>query len=168
MGLLILLRHAKAVRDHEAESDRARDLTARGRRDATAAGVALVEAGLAPRSMRVSPAQRTRATAHIVRPMLTSPPTVELIEPLYMAEPQEIWDECADGFGAGVMAVGHNPGLHALAALLTSRSGERSLLARRLIEGLPTSAWVAFEVESGTLESVAPRLVAGWSPKGGD
>jgi phosphohistidine phosphatase len=168
MGLLILLRHAKAVRDHEAESDRARDLTARGRRDAAAAGAALVEAGLAPLVMRVSPAERTRSTAHIVRPLLTTPPSVELIEPLYMAGVRDIWDECEDAIDRGVIVVGHNPGMHALVALLVNRSGERSSLARRLIEGLPTSTWAAFDVEGGPIESVAPRLLAGWSPKGED
>jgi len=165
MGLLVLLRHAKAVRDHEAESDRARELTPRGRRDAAAAGRALVEAGLAPLTMRVSPSARTRATAHIVRPLLAAPPAVELIEPLYMAGPQEIWRECADAVDAGVMVVGHNPGLHALAVLLAGRSGERSQLVRRFAEGLPTSAWAAFDVEGDALQSTSARLLAAWSPK---
>lgn len=165
MGLLILLRHAKAVRDHEAESDRARDLTPRGRRDASAAGRALVEANLAPRTMRVSPSARTRATAHIVRPMFSDAPSIEVSESLYMAGPEEIWDECADAIDAGVIIVGHNPGLHALAALLAARSGERSQLARRLAEGLPTSAWAAFQVDSDALPSTSAKLLSAWSPK---
>lgn len=166
MGQLILLRHAKAVRDHEAESDRARDLTGRGRRDSAAAGAAMVAAGLAPRSMRVSPAVRTRATAHIVRPLFGAPPTVEVIERLYMAGASEIWDECVDAVGAGVMAVGHNPGLHELVAELIERSGDRSSLARRLLEAFPTAAWAAFEVEEAPLASASAKLIAGWSPKG--
>lgn len=165
MGLLILLRHAKAVRDHDAESDRARDLTQRGRRDAAAAGAAIAAAGLAPTAMLASPAQRTRETAAMVRPLLPVPPEVAFIEALYMADVDDIWRAAHAQIESGVVVVGHNPGLHALAALLVERSGERSALARQVVDNLPTAAWVAFEVDGAPLESTRARLVAGWSPK---
>ena len=62
MRTLILLRHAKAVRAHEADSDEARALTPRGRRDAAAAGAAMAEGALKPALALVSTAQRTRET----------------------------------------------------------------------------------------------------------
>jgi phosphohistidine phosphatase len=54
MRTLILMRHAKAVRAHEADSDEARGLTGRGRRDAAAAGEAMRAAGLKPALALVS------------------------------------------------------------------------------------------------------------------
>ena len=56
MRTLILFRHAKAVRAHEAESDEARGLTGRGRREAALAGAAMEDAGLKPTLALVSTA----------------------------------------------------------------------------------------------------------------
>jgi phosphohistidine phosphatase len=163
MGLLILLRHAKAVRDHEAPSDRARGLTGRGRRDAAAAAAAIADQGLKPGALVASSAVRTQETAAIVRDALGLPLTLR--DSLYHAGPETIWDEAQTGLARGVIIVGHNPGLHELVATLVGRGGDRSALARRLMDDFPTSAWAAFDVEEAELPSARATLAGGWSPK---
>lgn len=165
MPLLVLMRHAKAVRDHEAPSDRARGLTARGRRDAGAALAALRESGMTPGRIVASSALRTRETAEIVAAGLSGGAPV-FRDDLYLAESAAIW-EALRPFGAdGVMVVGHNPGLHDLVATLVRRSGDGSTLARHFLGAFATSDWAAFEVEDEPLGSAAAKLVAGFVRKG--
>lgn len=59
---LIILRHAKAADPDDYATDIERPLTARGRRDAAAAGAWLAAQGLVPDSVLCSPAVRTRET----------------------------------------------------------------------------------------------------------
>jgi phosphohistidine phosphatase len=165
MGLLILLRHGKAERDHEAPDDRARRLVSRGRRDAASAAEAVTAAGLFAGRVLASPAARTRETAEIaVEALGWSAPVYA--ETLYLAEAEEIWRLAQGAVGGGVMIVGHNPGMHDLVRDLIGRSGDRSALARSLSGDFPTSAWAAFDVEEDDYRSVVPRFRAGWSPKG--
>ncbi len=167
MGLLILLRHAKAERESEAPSDRARALTARGRADAVNAAAALRDGEFTPAAVLASSAVRTRETAVIVRDALAVPAPVTLLERLYLAEPDTLWEAARAMTVGRVLLVGHNPGLETLAGDLIARSGDRSALARGLLEDFPTAAWAAFDVTDDPLESVAARFVGGWSPKGG-
>ncbi|MDX2235471.1 MAG: histidine phosphatase family protein [Hyphomonadaceae bacterium] len=165
MGLLILLRHSKAEREHEAPSDRARALTGRGRSDAAAAAIALREAAVTIGAVLASSAVRTRETAGIVRDALNLAAPVTLLDRLYLAEPDVIWAAARGAVGDGAMVVGHNPGLHALVASFIDRSGDRSSLARGFLQDFPTAAWAAFDADNDDLESVAPRFLGGWSPK---
>ncbi|MGL5849545.1 MAG: SixA phosphatase family protein, partial [Phycicoccus sp.] len=59
---LILLRHAKAE-EGDAERDHERELTARGRRDARAAGAWLHEHGIGVDEVLCSTSERTQQTA---------------------------------------------------------------------------------------------------------
>ncbi len=164
MKTLILLRHAKAVRDHEAPSDRARVLTSRGRRDAAAAGAALSAAGLKPDFALISPAARTRETAHIALGDV-APLDTRVDEELYLCEPETIW-AAARGIAADVViVVGHNPGLHALAAHLVAQSHDNSRTARALREDFPTSAFAAFSIDGDSIEAPGARLIASWRPE---
>ena len=168
MSLLILMRHAKAVREHEAASDRVRDLTEAGLRDAAAAAAAIRDAGFAPARMLASPASRTRMTAHAAREALPSVTELVLVEPLYLATAETIWAEVRDAFTAtGMMVVGHNPGLHELAAAWIERDRDRSSLARALTDGMATSAWAAFEVEEDAPFGGAVKLLGGSASRGG-
>jgi len=89
MRTLILLRHGKAVRDHEAPSDEARPLTDRGRREAAQAGREIAAARLAPARALISTAQRTRETAEAALAELG--PLVRTFAPdLYMAGPETV------------------------------------------------------------------------------
>lgn len=166
MPVLILMRHAKAVREHEAPSDRARGLTPRGRREAALAAQAMRDRGHAPQSVLASNAVRTVETAVIVGGVVA--PTAELtyVDDLYLASAETIWSEAlpsASSTEKSVLVVGHNPGLHELAIMLIERSGDRSQLARAFLDDMPTSAWTVFEVEGGDLESSTARFVGGWT-----
>ena len=169
MSVLILMRHAKAVRETEAATDRLRELTDRGRRDGATAAAEIVDAGYAPTSIVTSPAARTLATARIVRDALAHAPALVIAEPLYLSTPSMIWAEIrADLTDGGMLVVGHNPGMHALVADWLDRARDRSALARAFMDGFPTSAWAAFEVEEGPYEGVAAKLLGGGARPRGD
>jgi len=163
---LILLRHSKAVRPHEAAHDRARGLTGRGRREAREAGEAIAALDLRPSIALVSPAERTRETWAIAGAALPWKPRTIETDALYDASAEAIWREAheaalAEQSGSGVIIVGHNPGLHDLTALLIAQAGDRSGAARRLSEHLPTSGFAAFTLAGETLLAAGPSLV-GW------
>jgi len=167
MPVFILMRHAKAVRDHEAASDRARGLTARGRREALLAAGAMREQGLVPTVVRASNAVRTVETAVIAGGDIAPDAAPAYDDDLYLADPQTIWaaaDHAAPVAAACVLMVGHNPGMHELVATLIERSGDRSALARAFLGDMPTASWAAFEVEGGELESTSSRFIGAWSP----
>src|SRR3954454_9748449 len=105
---LWLLRHGEAV-PHDSKPDPDRELTARGERQALAAGAALARLGVEFAACYTSPKVRARDTARLA------------CEPLNV-EPEEV-DELANGFDSGdardlllahgddarVLAVGHEP-----------------------------------------------------------
>jgi len=163
MKTLILMRHAKAVREHEAPSDQARRLTGRGRRDAEAAGAALTAEGLKPDVALVSAAQRTRETAFLALAHI-SPITARVDETLYLAAPETIWAAALASGGETVLVIGHNPGLQELAADLVRQASDRSRAARETSENFPTAAFAAFEVSGETRAAAGPRLLAAWRP----
>lgn len=164
MPVLILMRHAKAVRDHEAESDEARGLTPRGLADAAAAGKELISLGLTPDVALVSTAQRTRQTWEGLGVLAAN---VRFEPRLYLAQGETIWDLAQPALmnAERVLCVGHNPGSHDLIGELVRATHDRSRLALALLEHLPTMGFAAFAVEPGPLTAAAPRLLAAWRPK---
>ena len=163
MRTLILMRHAKAVRAHEADSDKARGLTERGRREAAAAGAAMAAAGLKPDLALVSTSQRTRETAAHALPNFTLETRFE--EALYHAAPESIWDAFAACDGACVVVIGHNPGMAELASGLVRQAHDGSKLAREFSGHFPTAAFAAFEVKGDLMRAAGPRLFAAWKPE---
>ncbi|MBL8551564.1 MAG: histidine phosphatase family protein [Hyphomonadaceae bacterium] len=161
MQHLILLRHSKAVRHHEAPDDLSRGLTARGRREAGEAGAAIAALGLTPSAGLISPSLRTRETWKLASAAMPWQPKAIVSEGLYSAGPEDIWD-LAEATGAeGVIVVGHNPGLGELVAHLIQQSHARSKGALALMEHLPTSGFAAFELTGETFEAPGPNLL-GW------
>ncbi|MEQ1707705.1 MAG: histidine phosphatase family protein [Terricaulis sp.] len=168
MRTLILLRHAKAVRAHEAESDEARALTGRGRHEAALVGAAIEDAGLKPQLALVSAAQRTRETAaHGLQNFALE---TRFEDALYLAAPEGIWDAFVSTDSESVVIVGHNPGIGELVSLLIHQAHDGSKLAREFSGHFPTAAFAAFEVKGDLLRAAGPRLLAAWKPhgKGGD
>lgn len=165
MRTLILLRHAKAVRPDEAESDKARGLTGRGRREAALAGAAIADAGLRPEVALVSTAQRTRETAQ--HAFAGAPPETRFEEALYHASLESIWDAFTASDAESVVVVGHNPGLGELVSYLVHQAHDGSRLARDVASGFPTSAFAAFEVKGERLGAAGPQLIAAWKPDRG-
>jgi phosphohistidine phosphatase len=162
MLTLILFRHAKAVRAHEANSDEARGLTGRGRRDAAAAGAAMEDAGLKPTLALVSKSERTRETAAFGLQNFALETRVD--GALYHAPPEGIWDAFIASDAESVVIVGHNPGMAELVSILVHQAHDGSKLAREFAGHFPTAAFAAFEIKGDLLRAAGPRLVAAWKP----
>jgi phosphohistidine phosphatase len=166
MRTLILLRHAKAVRAHEADSDEARGLTGRGRRDAAAAGVAMASAGLKPTLALVSSSERTRQTAAYGLADFGLETRFE--DALYHAAPESLWDAFSASDAESVVIVGHNPGIGELVSKLVHQAHDGSKLAREFSGHFPTAAFAAFEIKGELIRAAGPRLLAAWKPDRGE
>lgn len=162
MRSLILFRHAKAVSAHEADSDKARALTGRGRRDAAAAGAAMEDAGLKPNLALISTSQRTRETAEHGLANFTAEARFD--ESLYHAAPEEIWAAFAASEAESVVIVGHNPGMAELVSALIRQAHDNSKRARDFVGHFPTAAFAAFEIKGDLMQAAGPRLIAAWKP----
>ncbi len=129
--------------------DRDRLLTDRGRIDATRMGLYLVRHNLTPSHASVSPAARTMETWALASAGLQPPLLAAEDDRIYEASAATLFEIVAGAptSATAVMIVGHNPGLHELAVVLTA-SGE--LDARtRLREELPTSGLVVIDFAFG-------------------
>lgn len=162
MRTLILLRHAKAVRAQEADSDEKRGLTGRGRRDAAAAGAAMAAAGLKPGLALVSTAERTRQTAEHGLAAVVAETFFE--DALYHAAPESIWDAFSASDAESVVIVGHNPGIGDLVSMLVHQAHDGSKLAREFSGHFPTAAFAAFEIKGELMCAAGSRLIAAWKP----
>ncbi len=151
---LLLLRHARAVTAQEEESDasdRSRALSPGGRRDAAALGEQLRQRALAPEQALVSPALRTRETFDLLCPFAPASPRSTFPDALYLAAPRTLLAMLRerDEARGSLLLVGHNPGLHELALILT---GGHELLRA----GFPTCTLALFGFE-GSWAGLAPR-----------
>jgi phosphohistidine phosphatase len=157
MHQLLLLRHAKSSWSDAGSADRDRPLNARGRRAAATMRGAMLELGLVPDLILVSPALRTMETMRALEPW-DDTPLVEPREDLYLAGETKLLAalrEVAETVRT-VLLIGHNPGLHDLAVALTDprRSSERFVSAVR--DGFPTGALAEFSV-TGPWSRLEPR-----------
>jgi len=158
MHQLLLLRHAKALRDTPGLPDRDRPLAPRGRRDAAAVRHAMRALGLVPDLILVSPAVRTRQTLAALEPW-DDTPLVEFLDPLYLADAAALQAVLADVTETvrSVLLIGHNPGLHELARRLAGPT--QSDAARRLADRYPTSALVEFAISGPWHQPGGARLI---------
>ncbi len=121
--ILWLLRHGDAEPSGPA-GDFERRLTARGEREADAAGRALARMGVHPEHAFTSPRVRARDTAALACARLRIVPTVH--EPLSGGFDLRGADEllAATSPGAALLLVGHEPDLSGLVAALTGAHAE--------------------------------------------
>ena len=147
MNRLYLLRHAKAAPQAPGTDDRDRPLADKGGRAMRGVGAWAEETRLAPELVLCSPAVRTRQTLALLLPRLGGRPEVRLEDGLYLADAEtlaarlrRIGVECP-----GVLLVGHNPGIEALAVALGREAA--GPLGKRLREGMPTAALAVFELD---------------------
>jgi len=163
MHQLLLLRHAKSSWDDQKLADRDRPLNKRGRRSASAMRQAMLDLGLAPDVVLVSPACRTLQTLEAFEPWQETP-VVEQVETLYLATVPQLLDVLHDVSETvrSVMLIGHNPGMHELAVLLAGSSTDR-----HLTEGFPTAALAEFVIggQWRQLAAGGARLVRFLRPK---
>lgn len=150
---LILVRHAKAM-EEAAGGDHARILSERGRADAAALGTWLEEHALKPDLVLCSTAARTRETLAL---LVRTTPTI-LSDKLYLATAGEMLAQlqAVDDTVATVMMVGHNPGAHALLALLVDDYANEADADRMMLK-FPTSACAVVSFEGAHWKDIAPE-----------
>lgn len=140
---LVVVRHAKA--QQAGASDQRRELTARGRADAVAAGAWLADRGLVPDAALVSAASRARQTWEALAQGAGWQLEATYDDGLYAADPDTVLDvlrQLPESVQTAVV-VGHNPTVASLALLLDDGEGEpRATTA--MAGGFPTCALASF------------------------
>ncbi|GAA2368770.1 histidine phosphatase family protein [Dactylosporangium salmoneum] len=123
---LILLRHAKAADPDDYATDLERPLTARGHRDAAAAGAWLREAGLQPDAALCSTSVRTRETLDELA--LQDVPVI-YEHRIYVGPAMDTLElvQQSDASVQTLLLVGHNPTISDLSDSLAPRALDRGL-----------------------------------------
>jgi phosphohistidine phosphatase len=122
MKTLYLLRHAKAESGSATVGDEDRPLSARGREACKRIGGYMMAKAYTPAMALCSTSARTRETLELVAESHSGKLSYALEKKLYLATADEMLEQIhtADDTYASLMVVGHNPGMHHLAALLAS------------------------------------------------
>ncbi|WP_423909397.1 SixA phosphatase family protein [Candidatus Spongiihabitans sp.] len=151
---LILLRHAKSDWHSSAQSDHARPLNHRGRKDAPKVGRWLSENGYEPERIVSSTANRTRETLQLAYDAtdwgkIATDINIDFDDALYLASESTIVDIITDNLSAcdRLMIVGHNPGMDSV--LLGYCPNVTVTLSHKLGNKLMTTATVAIVQFSG-------------------
>jgi len=157
MRRLLLFRHAKAERAEPGESDRARVLNDRGRKDAGRIGAYIASHSLTPDRVVVSPSARTQETWKYAAAAFRPCPAAQSVEHLYDATAQAIVDviKATPATAHSLLLIGHNPGLHE-AALLLIASGDVDA-REQLREKLPTAGLVMIDFAIDDWSKLHPR-----------
>ena len=160
MTLLYLLRHAKSDWGEPDLADFDRPLAQRGRKASRAMAGYLENSDIRPELVLCSPALRARETlAKPVAKTWTVKPEVVFADWLYGASATRLLAELKDlpTGTTSVMLVGHNPGMHDLAASLAGTGAELD----RLREKCPTGALAVLRVPAwNKLERGCAELVS--------
>ncbi len=161
MKTLILMRHAKALKESDDSTDHNRQLSDKGKEDAKLMSDSLKREKFLPELIVSSTSKRTQKTAKIVLEDLNLKPNSLLLESdLYEATTSDILHVIRllpDEINT-VMLVGHNP----------SFTGMIGLLSQTFIENLPTSgiAVIQFNIPTWKLtQNKSGKLVWFMHPK---
>ncbi len=151
MRTLILLRHAKSSWDHTGLDDFSRPLADRGIAAAPRMGAFLAANGAVPDLVLCSTAVRTRQTLDLVLPALPSYQGRILFEDaLYLASASDLLARLRTVPSAVkcVMLIGHNPGFHDLARVLTATGARADRAALAVKFATAGAAILSFDVGS--------------------
>jgi len=140
MKTLTLLRHAKSSWDDPAARDFDRPLNRRGRKAARAMGKAMREQGIAFDQILASPAARVVGTLEDLAEGYGGPIEPAFEQRVYLATAATLLKlvQGADDKAGRLLVVGHNPGMEALALMLT-RDDDNGLRSEMLTK-YPTAA----------------------------
>lgn len=151
--LLYLLRHAKSSWEGP-HLDHERPLSARGIRDARAAGALLTDRGWVPDLVLCSTAVRTRQTWQRAQAAGARAGEVRYLDEIYEASIDRllsVLQQTPEGVGS-LMLIGHGPGLPGLAARLGARPEPRTVWAR-LDAKYPTSGLAVLRLPGAWAEA---------------
>ncbi len=171
MKTLYLLRHAKAENASPSQDDHARVLSETGRGQAMRLGEYARRSGLAlPDYGLCSTAARTRETLKIFTEAAQAAPQAQFTDKLYHASTGAMLEQIRriPDTAARALLVGHNPGIHQLAAQLAGHGEERLLDAVNMAYAPCTLAvfeleggWAAASLRTATLANViTPEALA--------
>ncbi len=161
MKTLILMRHAKSDWGDPRLSDHARPLNRRGRHSATVLGKWLRAQNLVPDQILCSSAVRAQETCA----RLKLPEMPELLDGLYMAEPDGMLAALRCATGDTVLMIGHNPGIAEFAHLLVAAPPDHERFddyptGATLVARFDTDGWCNLSPGTGTpLHFVIPRAL---------
>ena len=153
---LLVLRHAKSAWNNASLADFDRPLAPRGRRAAEAMAAHL--AGFDPPAVVLcSSARRTQDTLDFLRPSLPGTTEISIEDDLYGASAPELLARLrlVPDATAGVLLVGHNPGVEDLVRGL-GRGGDPGLIARVQAK-FPTAALATLAFE-GPWRALGPGV----------
>jgi len=150
--------------------DRTRALIERGRRDAARIGAYMAAEALVPDTVLISPSVRTQETWKFAAPALRSDIEVVTEDRLYDATVETIAGLLRNTPATvqSLLVIGHNPGLHDLALMLTTSGNAEAwkLLKRKfptagfVIIDFAFDDWSKLSDRSGRLDRfVSPRLL---------
>lgn len=160
MKRLILMRHAKTEPWYQGGDDESRALLPRGKHDAGLVAAELKARGWVPDLVLISSARRTRETWLSMKDYFPGTER-QVFEDLYLAGTSTLESMIKEHASTrALMLIGHNPGMHDLAAGLSSRAGSvHQKAAMTLASKMPTSAAALFEtVTPGPFQPDAFRL----------
>ena len=162
-GMIMLVRHAKAVDRMEAEDDFERGLTPRGRADSEDVADFIRRHELGADLALVSPARRTRETFERLREA-SGGPAIDDPMALYHASADFLERAAREALAKAsrILLVGHNPGIGGFAHMLAARAGAMN----EMPDGYPTACAAAFHLDRDGLD--APRFAASFNPKNPD
>jgi phosphohistidine phosphatase len=160
MKRLLLLRHAKAVRDSD-DGDHGRTLNARGREDSARMGALLHVKGWAPDCVLSSAAARTVETWKQLSAELPDAPEPEFLDGLYLASWKSMLNiirRHAGDDADALLVIGHNPGLEELVLALAQKPDNDE--AREALDAMhgkyPTCALSVFDCDIAHWRELAP------------
>lgn len=163
---LIILRHAKSDWGDASITDAERPLNERGLEAAKLVGSYMDREGLTPDLILCSTATRAQQTVALVTQAWQSPPPVESVAQLYMAEPETLMGliRAADESTRRIMVIGHNPGLAQTVYFLVHDHDPDE--AARILVKFPTAglAVIGFEAQPWS-EITDGRLLDFQTPK---
>ena len=162
MRRLMLLRHAKTENTAPSGRDQDRRLDDRGHKDAAEIGDWMASHPPFPEAVLVSHAVRARQTWDIAWDTMkdrVAAPQVELLPELYAADPAQILESIRTATiptdPRQLLLVGHNPGMHEIALMLTGDGDPAA--AKALADNLPTSGLAIFDFDVKDWGAVAYR-----------
>ena len=162
MRRLMLLRHAKTETDAPSGRDQDRRLDDRGHKDAAEIGDWMASHPPFPEAVLVSHAVRARQTWDIAWETMkdrVAAPQVEVLPELYAADPAQILESIRTATIPAdprqLLLVGHPPGMHEIALMLTG--GGDPTAAKALADNLPTSGLAIFDFDVKDWGAVAYR-----------
>ncbi len=141
-----MMRHAKA--EPFANSDRDRELTARGRKDAFEAGTYLARESMVPDHAVLSPAARTRSTWEAVAEGSGSTASTHVEESVFTGSSPDVVMEVLHALpedAEQVIFVGHNPAVAQVVHLLDDGDADPAAV-HGLLSGYPVAALTVLEV----------------------